>query len=576
MVLSFFLFWIIIYNSRYYTLLPQQIYIQPHLSKQMSGIAYQSGNLGSGSSEAWSVRVDNDGKRFLVVETPRHNNLRGNEGGNGSASRGNGETKAALDPRADVQWCKDQIRALSNEIGKSGARSELNDLNLYFTEWKAAKTSKLREKQARRIRSRFVKEATLFCSDMSGFSRICKAEGILHFLALLKTMQSIMLPILESHGGELIKVAADNLFVVFDSPTAAMEATWKCFAAAKAYSIGKTKNNSIQISAGLATGPMWVVRGVDVFGNTANVSFELGENMASKELLVDETVANACSRDSRYVFDWREAEIIGEHRRYAKVSLRNDLETVFPWYGDPHAPPVVNPPINSEEPNDFVRMIEDRQKALSVSAQKKADTIMNKRFTKKKAVLVIEMYEQAEVANEHGVLPFIDMVLTMKRHCGMAVKHRHGKCVRSIETKIIGQIMALFDRPIDCMRAAIEARYRCREEEFQLAIGAGFSDILDLDACNAFGDAVNMAFKLGEDVAKGGEILITENIKNGLEGGFDFKMDDKRSVQLSGIEIIHFNVEYDDWKAEELVEAMERENVEASKSTPKKGKRHEQ
>ena len=71
---------------------------------------------------------------------------------------------------------------------------------------------------------------------------------------------------------------------------------------------------------------------------------------------------------------------------------------------------------------------------------------MNKRFTKKKAVLVIEMYEQAEVAHEHGVLPFIDMVLTMKRHCGMAVKHRHGKCVRSIETKIIGQIMALFGK----------------------------------------------------------------------------------------------------------------------------------
>ena len=252
----------------------------------MSSIAYESGNLGAGGGEAWSVRVDNDGKRYLVVETPRHNSLRSNEAG---SSGSNGE----------VQWCKDQIRLLSNQIGKNGARSELNDLNNAFSDWKAAKTSSTREKQARIIRSRFVKEATLFCSDMSGFSSICKAEGILHFLALLKTMQSIMLPILESHGGELVKVAADNLFVVFDSPTQAMEATWKCFAAVKHYSIGKTKNNSIRISAGLATGPMWIVRGVDVFGNTANVAFELGENMASKELLVGETVANACSRDPR-------------------------------------------------------------------------------------------------------------------------------------------------------------------------------------------------------------------------------------------------------------------------------------
>jgi class 3 adenylate cyclase len=324
----------------------------------MSSIAYQSDNLsGNTGGEAWSVRVDNNGQRYLVVEQPRHNNLRGHESkspsrnvNNGSSSpssssspgRMNSLTQSKVESSSDVQWCKDQIRVLSNQIGNAGTRSELNDLNMYFTEWKNAKTSSLRERQARRIRSRFVKEATLFCSDMSGFSRICKAEGILHFLALLKTMQSIMLPILESHGGELVKVAADNLFVVFDSPTAAMEATFKCFAAAKAYSKGRTKNNSIQISAGLATGPMWIVRGVDVFGNTANMAFalgqisaglatgpvwigntanmafELGENMAPKELLVDETVARANANDRRYVFNWRQDEVIGQHTRYAQ------------------------------------------------------------------------------------------------------------------------------------------------------------------------------------------------------------------------------------------------------------------
>ena len=139
----------------------------------MAGIAYQSGNLGGGSSgEAWSVRVDNDGKRYLVVEEPRHNNLRSHEtkrspGGsaypitqsNSSASTtSNSNTGTAT----DIQWCKDQIRKLSNNIGNSGARSELNDLNIYFTEWKNSKTSSLRERQARRIRSRFVKEASEF------------------------------------------------------------------------------------------------------------------------------------------------------------------------------------------------------------------------------------------------------------------------------------------------------------------------------------------------------------------------------------------------------------------------------
>jgi len=289
------------------------------------------------------------------------------------------------------------------------------------------------------------------------------------------------------------------------------------------------------------------------------------------------SLASFTKKKKRFHMEWRADEIVGEQRRYAKVNLTGELENLFPQQPDPKVPPVVNPPINSEEPNDFVKMIEVRQRAVSPSSVAAADDAMNKRFRKNKCVLVIEMYQQAEVAHEHGVLPFIDMVLTMKRHCGMAVKHRHGKCVRSIETKIIGQIMALFDRPIDCMRAAIEARYRCREENFELAIGAGFTEILDLDACNAFGDAVNMAFKLGEDVAKGGEILITDNVKNALveNGGFPFNMDESRSVELSGVQILHFNVEYDEWKAEELVEAMEQESKESSKSTPKRGKRHE-
>ena len=538
----------------------------------MASYAYESGNLGSGSpnGEAWSVRVDRDGQRYLVVETPRFNNLRTIETGTGDEKQSNG-----IDSN---KWCQAQIRKLSNVIGNTIVRSELNDLNLFFNEWKTARSSSAREKEARRIRSRFVQEKTLFCSDMSGFSRICKAEGILHFLALLKTMQSIMLPILESHGGELIKVAADNLFVVFDSPVQAMEATWKCFAAAAKFSEGKKKNDSILISVGLATGPMWVVKGVDVFGNTANLAFELGENMASKELFVDSRVADACAHDPRYSFEVREATIIGEKQNYAKVTLTGELQSLFPQNPPQYVPPVVNPPINSEEPNDFVSMIQARQLALlsGPSDVQAADEALNARFIKQKAVLVIEMFEQAEVAAEHGVLPFIDMVLSMKNKCAMAVKHHGGKCVRSIETKIIGQIMALFDSPLDCLRAAIEARYRCREESFELAIGVGFTEILDLDACNAFGDAVNMAFKLGEDVAKGGEILITENVRNavGKTKDFPFKMNDERDVSLSGISIKHWNVEYDEWKAEELVESLlERTAKNTSSSSPSKGKR---
>ena len=52
---------------------------------------------------------------------------------------------------------------------------------------------------------------------MSGFSRISKAEGILHFLALVKMMQNICLPIIQQNGGELVKIVGDNIFATFTS-----------------------------------------------------------------------------------------------------------------------------------------------------------------------------------------------------------------------------------------------------------------------------------------------------------------------------------------------------------------------
>lgn len=49
-------------------------------------------------------------------------------------------------------------------------------------------------------------QLTIVCTDMSGFSRVTKEEGIVFFLANVKQMQGICLPIMRSRGGRLIKV----------------------------------------------------------------------------------------------------------------------------------------------------------------------------------------------------------------------------------------------------------------------------------------------------------------------------------------------------------------------------------
>jgi adenylate cyclase len=464
----------------------------------------------------------------------------------------------------ELAFTNSSVRLLSNQLGCQLVRSEYSELQERFKEWEAASERKKKLK-LRQIQARFVYPKVLFASDMSGFSRICKEEGILHFLSLVKIMQSIMLPLLEARGGQLVKVAADNLFVIFDDPKQAVRSAWDCKAAAACFSKGKTANNSIKMSIGIAMGDMWVVEGADVFGDAAHVAFKLGEDISSKEVLIGPNVYNALGKDD-YNYEAREGDFAGEIMTYYKV------ETKGKWPNPPmpeRIRPVINPPINSEEPLDFVTLLARRQGCERPEDKHKVDILMNKRFTQKKAVLVIEMHEQAEISRRDGVLSYISQVLRMKRICSSSVADWRGKTVRAVDTKVVGQVFALFDNPADAVSCALECTHDCHNESFELACGIGFTDVLNLDACNVFGDAVNMAFKLGEDVAGENEILVTENVVKSIRRTSEYlilepekaildkstssvdlenanqilvSLKDTRTVTLSGVTIPHWNL----------------------------------
>ena len=60
--------------------------------------------------------------------------------------------------------------------------------------------------------------------DMSGFCRQTVRYGIHHFLAKIHRLHSIALPVVEQHGGEVIKVEADNIYSVFEDVPQAVAA----------------------------------------------------------------------------------------------------------------------------------------------------------------------------------------------------------------------------------------------------------------------------------------------------------------------------------------------------------------
>lgn len=115
-----------------------------------------------------------------------------------------------------------------------------------LAKWQKTKDETMKNEILEQLREKYEKDVVVVCTDMSGFSRVTKEEGILFFLANVKVMQGLCVPIMHSRGGKLVKVVADNLFVIFSDPTQAAQAAADCIDATAAYSHGKRRNEQIK------------------------------------------------------------------------------------------------------------------------------------------------------------------------------------------------------------------------------------------------------------------------------------------------------------------------------------------
>ena len=78
------------------------------------------------------------------------------------------------------------------------------------------------------------------------------------------------------------------------------------------------------------------------------------------------------------------------------------------------------------------------------------------------------------------------------------------------------------------------------EEHLYAAIGIGYGRILNIAGQDMFGDEVNLASKLGEDIAGQGEILMTSAARAGL-GNLDIPIPEK-TISVSGISLTYYCV----------------------------------
>lgn len=149
------------------------------------------------------------------------------------------------------------------------------------------------------------------------------------------------------------------------------------------------------------------------------------------------------------------------------------------------------------------------------------DAELHRRYGTVAAVLVVDFTEMVARTDAHGITYALALAAAASRAMAPALAGHGGVAVKSVaDTTFL-----VFDDPTRALLAALDAHraldafnagrtghvgHADRTDPIRGCIGLGYGDALVLPGRDLFGPEVNRAFVLGEDVARGGEVLATD------------------------------------------------------------------
>jgi len=180
---------------------------------------------------------------------------------------------------------------------------------------------------------------------------------------------------------------------------------------------------------------------------------------------------------------------------------------------------------------EFFRLLKRRTRASAA----RVDREIQDRAQREAAILVCDASGFTRRTHDYGILQFLAV---MTRCYGFLVPllRRAGGTLVSARAD---NILAVFDGVAEAVRTAAAMQRRLRRynrgrpapERFHACIGIDVGPVLRL-ADDVYGAPVNIASKLGEDLAARDEILVTGEVMRRAGAGFRFAY--VRSTELGG------------------------------------------
>lgn len=167
------------------------------------------------------------------------------------------------------------------------------------------------------------------------------------------------------------------------------------------------------------------------------------------------------------------------------------------------------------------------------------------RFEVERAVLALDMADFSLSVRRSGIVHHLCRIRRVQRLAAPLVAEAGGEVVKCEADNVL----AVFPQPREAVAAAVAIRAAiaaapadARDDAPLMAgIGIDFGRFLLVPGRDAFGDAVNVAHKLGEDLARAGEILVTAEAARRLGDDPGVRLE-PLAFSVSGLELRAFRV----------------------------------
>lgn len=126
-----------------------------------------------------------------------------------------------------------------------------------------------------------------------------------------------------------------------------------------------------------------------------------------------------------------------------------------------------------------------------------------------------------------GIIHFLQIIQESQRLVVPCIADKDGILLKTEGDSLL-VIFRGPDKAIQCalqMQAACQEYSRSREpeEQINLCVGLGYGKVLRIGDDNVYGAEVNAAAKLGEDIARANQILVTESVRGAVGDKYSFE-----------------------------------------------------